>query len=522
MGFIDDVFGLNNSRFDRLSAQVESLTAEIQTLEDGLIERDLDQLRADGFYSNNLNIGTALDKSSMFAYSSLYRIANTTKDAMRRSNGLITRIIDLPCNDATRQGVDIRNEFSEELEAWLDDFEAWPLQSEALKEARGIGGAVIPLDVLDYNGSRISMTDREALDLLRQPVNEKRIQDVRIGEYGPVLDLRRCQPLDYVQGFRPEYYLVDIGNSGQVVFHRSRLLIYQGQFTGHENAWDNDSWYESVIDLIYAPFKNYDVDHSIASTIMKDFTQPVLKLGSFANIARGNTPDVVAAYKAQLKTMHKLLSVTNALLLGPSDEYVRQTVNVTGIDKLIAAAKEYLCASTGIPASKLYGERAGASIGESGQSQTRDWDDLVADYQNQRLKAPTRQLLRYVAASNGYFEPIKMKWNPLRQPTPLEAAKIRTEIATADKLEIESGVQTPEWVRWSRYMGGEYASQLVIPEQVRPQVEQDAINALAIRQQQREQFAQQIQKADSAEIQALVIKRLHDKGVTGLYDTHGD
>jgi len=447
-----------------------------------------------GFVSSNLGFGTSRDKAMMFQYGISGRISHSVKDGMYRTSGLMRRIVDLPCNDAVRTGVDFMVPYSDAIEDWMDENDIWNIMSQAMKVARLQGGSVVPLDIDDGE------TD------LSKPVNEKNIKSVKVGTYGPVLSSQRAWPRNYKPSVQPEVYTLQLSDIGAVDMHRSRLLVFQGVYCGQENVDRNQGWYESIVDLIYQPLMNYSADHNAASTMVKDFSQGIFTLGDYRKYMSQNSNDVVQATLRRMQAMDKMRSMINTIVLGPDEDYKRQSTNVQGLDSLIRLAKDFLCANGGIPHNKLFSESPGASLGESGGSQTRDWYDTVADIQRTTLAPNLRKLGKYKSIEMKEDGKVRFRFNPLWQPTAMDKAQIRKLTAEADAIEINSGVLTPEWVRATRYAYGDYDARVTVPEKF---LETELSNKAVTGRKD----------SDDEALKAMILKRINKPSVKAIYDT---
>lgn len=418
----------------------------------------LDQtaMRVDGWYSAQLGIGGARDKAQMLQFQGNGRLSPQTKDMLWRGSGLVKKIINKPTDDALRAGIDIRHKRAEDLQDALrqDDFDFWCMASKGMKLADAQGGSVTLLDVNDGQSD------------LTQPVNEDRIKWVRAWFQEPI-HAWYARPLTYSAEYVSDVYHVQFSNGESVDIHKSRMLVFDGIYAGPWNKYQNWGWAESILDIIYEPLRNFESDHGASSTLVKDFSQAVIKLAGFDGQTRANSSAAVAGAKERLKAMEILRSVVNAIVLDSNEDFQRYSTTVTGLADLIEIGKSYLATVTDIPRTVLFGEPPPASIGgNAGSSQRQDWHDTVSDRQEQRLRSQVAKALRYKGREIGIKDPIPFEFKPLSQPTALEQAEERKLISEADKNDIESGVLTAPIVMVSRFGSGEYSNQTILSDGV--------------------------------------------------------
>lgn len=408
----------------------------------------------DGFYSSKLGHGTSSDKAEMFDIHRERRRSRGELDALYSSSGLIQKIVNLVVNDATRRGIKILSDDSEMIKQQLEDLHIEESAKLAGRYARAFRQAFIFLDIEDGRNPD-------------QPVDLKKIRTIRSAT---VYDSEYIRPFSFERWHNePEYYMLTADETKRI--HKDRLLVFNGVDAGMNNYINAGGLRESIIDLIYRPFRNLEVDYNAASTMAKDYRVPILKLSGFGSRGKGKTREDVAAAKARYKTMKSMLSVINGFVMGQEDsmEYLTQTVQ--GYADLVKLAKEYLCFVSGIPHSKLFNENASSGMnGGKGEAQEQDWVHIVEDYQGEHLKRPYQKILKYLAAYNK-MEPFRFEFHspfPLDPKTEAEIGKIKAETqkiqSETDGNNITNRIVTEAECRRERFMNnhGDDAERFVV------------------------------------------------------------
>lgn len=428
---------------------------DVRALQSTLLAQDI---RTDaGWYSTNLGLGTSSDKAEMFSPYIDSRVSRTELDSLLRSSGLIQRIVSLPINDMTRRGITIEHERATEIQQALNKLRIFPKSNQAGRYGRIFKHGVVFPDA----------DDGQPLD---QPLNLKRIKRV---------NLASVHDADYIRPWGWEWWDTGeptmyerTGSKGQVRIHASRLMIFDGIDCGLNNRLSNNGMGESIIDAIYVPFRNLDIDYKAASTMAKDFRIPVFKLAGFEDKGKNNTKSAVDAAKARYKTMKAMLSIVNGFVMGKDDTIEYLTANVTGYAELVRLTKDYLCFVTGIPHTKLFNEGTGAGLNNGkGESEANDWINVIEDFQEHLFRPQLDKIIAMVAAALKIYEPIVYTFNPLVPESPLQREQRRKERAQAEKYEAEAdqirlkcGLVTREEIRVNRWINnrGEAADHFTV------------------------------------------------------------
>lgn len=435
--------------------------AEVHALRNQLLALS-PEFRNDQFISPELGMGTGRDKAEMFMSFADYRRPRSEIDGLYRTSGLIQRIVDLPINDMTRRGIHIEHDYANEIQQGLKKLRIFPKANRAGRYGRAFRFAVVFLDV----------NDGQPVD---QPVNLKRIRSVNLAT---VHDSDYIQPygFEWWDGDEPSLYLLT--RSGrQSLVHRDRLMIFDGIDTGFNNRVSNSGMGESIIDAVYRPFRNLDIDYNAASTLAKDFRVPVFTLAGFEDKAKGSAKAAVDAAWTRYSTMKKMLSVVNGFVAGKDDKVEYLASQVTGYADLVQLTKDYLCFVSGIPHSKLFNEgvKAGLANGK-GESEDNDWVNVVEDLQQNLFGPQLDKVIAYIAAAYKIYEPITYRFNDLNPKSNAQKQLERKTRAEAEKLEAQAdlirlncALVTREEVRQNRYIDnvGDNADRFVV-EQPKP------------------------------------------------------
>lgn len=416
---IRDYFRRREDRRPVTQADVVVLKDSMMAYNDA-IDGVPDIVRLDGFQSSELGFGTSRDKAEMFSYRDSHRCSRRELNQMYRSSGLLRTIIDLPINDMTRRGFTIEHPAAPNICAMLEALNITPLCNKVGKWGRAFRLGAVVLDIDD--GRQVW-----------EPVDVKKIKAINVAL---ALDSSFILPNDFCWWKDTEYYTVTADSS--LVVHRDRMLIFNGLDAGIENRLLSGGLFESVVDMVYQPFRNLSVDYNSASTLLKDFSVPVIKLAGFADKLKQNTSQTSADIRQRVSLMRRLLSVINGIVIGETDSYENLTRTVTGYAEIVRLAKEHLCFVAGIPHTKLFKEGTGGGLNNGkGESEDNDWDDIILDLQTTSWQPELRKIITYTGALEGIYTPIPFHFNPLAQLTEKQKAEISKIKAETMKTKLE-------------------------------------------------------------------------------------
>jgi hypothetical protein len=177
-----------------------------------------------------------------------------------------------------------------------------------------------------------------------------------------------------------------------------------------------------------------------------------LKLSNLVELlSEGNTQAVYT----RMEIINYSKSVLNMMVLGPEEDFIRDSANLTGIPLIMDRFQINLSAVSGIPVTLLFG-RSPAGENSTGESDTRAYYDSIKSKQKNWLQAPLQTLINHI---NTYLkvvaiEDTALKFNGVWEPTESEVVNMRKAQAEIDAVYITNGVVTPEEVAESRFANG--------------------------------------------------------------------
>lgn len=417
----------------------------------------------DGFRNLTTGLGTSKDQNT--ASQVYWSITTRTQaEALYAGDDMAGKIANIIPFDGTREGItwkvkdaepDAVSDFTDYMDYEFERLDAWFNLRWAWEQARIFGGAIV-LMVID---------DGQEYD---QPVNMGRIRSVdalhvidrwsfNISSSDLITDL--SDP-DYG---KPEFYNYTGSSSvvtGQdsIRIHHSRVLRFDGNYLPDQLYKNNNYWHDSIYGKLYRPIRNYSTSHDNAASLSAQVNIPVIKLQGM-NEALANDEDVLVQKK--LEIVNNQRSTMRMIALDAEDEFINNTMQLTGAKDLIDLTSKRLIASSDIPHTRLLGESPnGGAIGETGKSELIDYYDMVASRQEMKLRPQLSylaELIQLQVDNPSYQENWSFEFNPLYQQD--QEAKIRTRQmqANIDDIYMRNGVYDSYEVAENRFGSGEYS-----------------------------------------------------------------
>ena len=424
-----------------------------------IIEGKQNKFRADG-YSNMLNkYGTKQDNSMAYQYKQECHADDMELVRLYEGNGLFTKIIDRPAEEAVKHGLDIdygSDEIAEYVEDRLDDLEFEDKFATAEKWARLYGGAIIVMLIDDGRG-------------LEEPVdwaNARGIAELRVFERAVV------QP-DYtaLYGFHfkdsqngrgqygePEYYQVT-SMYGYFTVHRSRCLVFRnGRLPEHTTNALYRYWGIPEYVKIKRALRECITSHEDGVKLLERSVQAIYKMKNLANMLSTNDGEEKVLQRLQVIDMAR--GILNSIAIDTDGEdYDFKNLSLSGIKDVIDSTCNMLSAVTNIPQTILFG-RSPAGMNSTGDSDLENYYNMVENIQKMNMKANVRTVIDLIL-KQGRLEgkisevpKFKVKFAALwslseTEQASVEKTKADTELVKAqtEQLYMELNVLDPTEVR---------------------------------------------------------------------------
>jgi hypothetical protein len=425
--------------------------------------------RLDNLTNVVTGLGTQRDKR-MFAEWAALAVSDREAQEIWRSDGIASRIVELPPKGMFREGYEIKledKEQSEEVVAFLDDMGADDklIRGKCFERAYG-GGAIWPI-INDGAGD------------LAMPLRQERI--LTLEKLSRVLEPQELSPWTYDDDGDPDIWLFSpVGQRGgglsQILIHDSRLIRFPGKKVTHEQmSGVREGWGDSVFTRIKSRLRDLAQGSANAAALLGQSSQAIVKLKDLA-LTMANDGD--ALVKDRLVLLDFCRSVLKMMPIDAEDDFSWQTSPMTGFAETIDRLMQMLSADTGIPVTILMG-RSPAGMNSTGDADVRGFYDLISEEQRETTPQVEKLIRLVLLAKNGPTGGVEpdvwsVEWNPLWQPTEKEQAEARKIQAETDKIYVELGVLAAAECARSRFGGDTYSFNTVIDFDEREREEEAA------------------------------------------------
>ena len=395
--------------------------------------------REDG-YVNLLNkYGTKQDNSEAYKFEREPVIPDMQLTGLYEGNGLFSKIIDAPAEEALKHGFDL-NLKSDELNAFvedaLDDLEWEEKAATAIKWARLYGGALIVMLIDDGRG-------------LEEPVDWEHIRSIdelRVYERSIVQpDYASLYQQDYggkgvgnrVSKFgQPEYYYVS-SIYGSFKVHESRCLVFRNGVLPEQTS--NATylfWGMPEYVRIRRALRETVTAHTDSVKLLERSVQAIYSMKGLASLL--TTDDGENQVLKRLQLVDTSRGLLNSIAIdSEGEQYDFKTFQFSGVKDVIDATCNMLSALTNIPQTILFG-RSPAGMNATGDSDFESYYNFVEKIQRLMLKRNLRTLLDVVfrtgiASGDMAEEPdYKLEFKPLWSLSDTEQAAVdQTKAQTA-------------------------------------------------------------------------------------------
>lgn len=395
--------------------------------------------REDG-YVNLLNkYGTKQDNSEAYKFEREPVIPDMQLTGLYEGNGLFSKIIDTPAEEALKHGFDL-NLKSDELNAFvedaLDDLEWEEKAATAIKWARLYGGALIVMLIDDGRG-------------LEEPVDWEHIRSIdelRVYERSIVQpDYASLYQQDYggkgvgnrVSKFgQPEYYYVS-SIYGSFKAHESRCLVFRNGVLPEQTS--NATylfWGMPEYVRIRRALRETVTAHTDSVKLLERSVQAIYSMKGLASLL--TTDDGENQVLKRLQLVDTSRGLLNSIAIdSEGEQYDFKTFQFSGVKDVIDATCNMLSALTNIPQTILFG-RSPAGMNATGDSDFESYYNFVEKIQRLMLKRNLRTLLDVVfragiASGDVAEEPdYKLEFKPLWSLSDTEQAAVdQTKAQTA-------------------------------------------------------------------------------------------
>lgn len=414
-----------------------------------ITEKKEKEVRGDG-YKNMLNkYGTKNDVSEHYRFESGAPIADVELTINYEENGLFSKIIDIPSDDAVSSGFSYGlsdMDMEKYINDSLDELDFEEKASTAIKWSRLYGGALMVM-VIDDGGELTDPVDRdnirgiEELLVFERPIvtpDYSSIYQTKVGEKKSKFGM-------------PEFYNISPVYGSSFRVHESRCLLFKNGILPSTSMMTEYRFFgipEYV--RIHKDLQRTVTSHGNGVKLLDRAVQAVYKMKNLAELL--TTDDGEDKVLKRLEIIDMAKGIINSIAIdAEGEDYDYKSITFTGVKDIIDATCNMLSAITEIPQTKLFG-RAPAGENSTGESDMENYYKFVNKIQKLNLKnnlCTLIDIILIVGKCKGKFEEIPdyvLGFKPLWSLSETEQAnvdktKADTELVKAQTAQVYVDMQ---------------------------------------------------------------------------------
>ena len=401
--------------------------------------------RGDG-YTNVLNkYGTTQDNSEAYRYEREPIIPDMKLTSLYEGNGLFSKIIDTPAEEALKHGFNLNlnsDELDNFVEECLDELEWEEKAATAIKWARLYGGSIIVMLIDDGRGLEepVDWQNIKSIDELRvfeRAVVKPDYASLYMQDYGGKGNVNRTSKFG-----EPEFYYVT-SMYGSFMVHESRCLVFRnGVLPEQVSNTTYQMWGMPEYIRIKRALRETVTAHTDATKLLERSVQAIYSMKNLASLLA--TDDGEDQVVRRLEVIDMARGLLNSIAIDADGEnYDFKSISFSGVKDVIDSTCNMLSALTNIPQTLLFG-RSPAGENATGASDLENYYNFVERIQKLMLKRNLRYLLDVVfraGVASGEIdeEPdYKLVFNPLWSLSDAEQATVEQTKASASLTKAQT------------------------------------------------------------------------------------
>jgi phage-related protein (TIGR01555 family) len=352
-----------------------------------------------------------------------------------RVNWIAKKIIDMPSEDMTREWYTMNTEMEEEDLLELKELEAkHSIKQEitnAIRWARLYGGS-LALMVVDDPLNNPEGDFSKPLD----------IQGLLPGSFQGLLVLDRSQgiepSLELVSDLEdpdyglPMYYHVNIQTEENQSFriHHSRVLRFIGRELPSMETVAENYWGASELEHCWDELQKRAATSANIAQLVFQANITTLKMGDFGTSLVLGSERTQNSLMQAVANENRLRTSYGVQIMSNEDSMENHPYNFTGLAEIYEAFMMDMAGAAEIPATKLFG-RSPQGMNATGESDLRNYYDMITQKQEQMLRPALEKLLPVMAISCWGFLPQRMEivFNPVMTSSPAEQAALSQNLS---------------------------------------------------------------------------------------------
>lgn len=392
------------------------------------IEEKVKEMNAkDGYVNLPASLGEASPLQSSGDYirngiSGDYELLTT----LYRENWIAKRIIDMPCEDMTREWYTISTELRQDL---IDKIK----KVEAKHNVKGEITNALRWARL-YGGSLALMVIKGQEDMLDEPL-----------DYGMIMpdSFKGLLVLDMVTGITPsieleddmddpdfglpKYYdvVLDAYSGEMVRLHHSRVLRFVGRDLPPQEEIRENYWGASELEHIYEELQKRNATSANIAQLVFQANTRVLKMADYGEVIGMGTNKQKKQVLSAIEAQNRLLTSFGVQVMGTEDNMESHPYSFSGISEVYESFMMDMAGAANIPATRLFG-RSPQGMNATGESDMNNYYESIAQNQERTLRPALERLLPVICMSlfGAIPDDMEIVFEPIATTTPEQRSNI--------------------------------------------------------------------------------------------------
>ena len=365
---------------------------------------------------------------------------------MYRESWLAMRIIDMPSEDMTRAWYRLSTSLDEDALHALRRLEArHSVKQEltnAVRWARLYGGSIA---LMVIRGEEDRLEEPLDPDLLLPDCFQGLLVMDRAGGIQPTPEL--VTDLDDPDFGLPAGYTVtlDTDRSRCVTIHHSRVLRFIGRELPASESVREQYWGASEMEHIWDELQKRSAASANIAQLIFQANITTLKMSDFGELLNSGTERQRESVEYAMFMENRFRTSFGLQLLSRDDSLENHPYSFSGLSEIYEQFMMDMAGAAEIPATKLFG-RSPQGMNATGESDLRNYYDLIASLQERQLRPALEKLLPVMAVSCWGFVPEDMEivFEPVMTSSPLERAELAEKLSAPVIDAFRAGLLTRE------------------------------------------------------------------------------
>jgi phage-related protein (TIGR01555 family) len=389
--------------------------------------------------------GTQRDSSTAFEYEPEGIVPDITLTQHYESDGLFSKIIDRPAEEAMKHGYDFdgMDEDTKKLLSDVLDYIDWDESCvSALKWSRLYAGAVIVM-MIDDGGDVWDPVNYSAV----RGIDELRVFERAVVQPDYASMYSKAAEPDAMKHKRsnfgmPEWYYI-FSQFGSFRVHESRCLVFRnGKMPERTSQSMYRFWGIPEYMRIKAKLQEADTSASYAVKLLERCVQPVYAMKGLSELL--STDDGEEKLLRRILAIDRSRGLLNSMITDAEGEsYTFQSATLSGVQEIIDSTCGMLSAVTNIPQTVLFG-RSPSGMNATGESDQENYIGFIERIQSTQIRRQFEKLVDLILLAmknRGIIEEVpdfSIKFNPLKSVSEQDQATIDQQKAMTQQIKVQT------------------------------------------------------------------------------------